>query len=58
METLIVQMIAPEHTQGFNQRFVWTKFWTYNTRKLFRDHVRPLINYYKTMREFGECVKG
>ena len=48
-------MIAPNN---LGNNWCWCEFWTYNTRKLFRDQVRPLISYWKTMREFGECVKG
>ena len=50
METLIKQMINPQKTKVDD--------WSYGKRKLFRENIRRLINHYKTMREFGECVKG
>ena len=52
MESLVKQMINPQaHCKSCSN-------WSFEKRKLFRDKVRPLINYYKTMQEFGECIKG
>ena len=52
MESLIKQMINPQaHCKSCSN-------WSFEERKLFREKVRLLINYYKIIREFGECVKG
>ena len=57
METLILQMFNPQPDCEYCYAKGWEK-WSFEKRKLFRAKVRLLINYYRTMREFGECVKG
>ena len=54
---LVKQMINPQHNCEYCKIRKW-EYWSFEERKLFRENIIPFIHFWKTMRNFGESVRG